>query len=34
MEDDDFDVTKVPTFASPQDEVKYWRNKAVNLKRG
>lgn len=34
MEDDDFDVTNVPNFATPQDEVRFWKNKATSLKKG
>lgn len=34
MEDDDFTVSAVPKFATPQEEIKFWRSKALSLKQG
>lgn len=33
MEDDEFDVTNVPNFASPKEEAEFWKSKALKIKK-
>ncbi|ODN06136.1 Nuclear distribution protein nudE-like 1 [Orchesella cincta] len=34
MEDEDFDMTNVPNFTSPQEEAEFWKKKALACRKG